>query len=154
MNLRNFLLKVISLALILAFLFWFPIPGIRASSEAGNLIYWFLVAFLNILVLSYMIVNSKWSGWELVLTTFAVFYEVTTFLSQIETVVFLTYFEEIIPPEMIPKLFVEGFIAAAVFSPIVVIVHGKSHKKSALCGGPFIELLIWLACCDYISLEV
>jgi len=109
MNLRNFLLKVISLALILPFLFWLPIPGIRASSEAGNLIYWFLVAFLNTLVLGYMIV---------------------------------------------PKLFVEGFIVAAVFSPIAVIVHGKSHKKSALCGGPFIELLIWLACCNCISLEV
>ncbi|MCD6189049.1 MAG: hypothetical protein J7J97_02460, partial [Thermococcus sp.] len=62
MNLRNFLLKIISLALILALLYWLPIPGIRSSSEAGNLIYWFLVAFLDILVLSYMIVNSKWSG--------------------------------------------------------------------------------------------
>ena len=129
MNLRNFLLKVISLALILALLYWLPIPGIRASSEAGNLIYWFLVAFLDILVLSYMIVNSKWSGWKLVLATFAVFYGVTTFLSQIETIVFLTYFEEIIPAEMIPKLFVEGFIVAAVFSPIAVILHGKMEES-------------------------
>ncbi|WP_456320815.1 hypothetical protein [Palaeococcus sp. (in: euryarchaeotes)] len=154
MKLKNTWTKLIFLTLILAFLFWLPIPGIRASSEAGNLIYWFLVAFLNTLVLGYMIVNSKWSGWKLVLTTFAVFYGVMTFLSQIEIIVFLTYFEEIIPPEMIPKLFVEGFIVAAVFSPIAVVVHGKSHKKSALCGGPFIELLIWLACCDHTLLEV
>jgi len=129
MNLRNFLLKVISLALILALLYWLPIPGIRASSEAGNLIYWFLVAFLDILVLSYMIVNSKWSGWKLILATFVVFYGITTFLSQIETIVFLTYFEEIIPPEIIPKLFVEGFIVAAVFSPIAVTLHGKMEES-------------------------
>ena len=109
MKLKDTWTKLIFLTLILAFLFWLPIPGIRASSEAGNLIYWFLVAFLNTLVLGYMIV---------------------------------------------PKLFVEGFIVAAVFSPIAVVVHGKSHKKSALCGSPFIELLIWVACCDYISLGV
>ncbi|RLF74790.1 hypothetical protein DRN39_08145, partial [Thermococci archaeon] len=100
MKLKNTWTKLIFLTLILAFLFWLPIPGIRTSSEAGNLIYWFLVAFLNTLVLGYMIV---------------------------------------------PKLFVEGFIVAAVFSPIAVVVHGKSHKKSALCGSPFIELLIWVA---------
>ncbi|ACS90265.1 hypothetical protein TSIB_1211 [Thermococcus sibiricus MM 739] len=128
MNLQNFLLKVISLTLILALLYWLPIPGIRASSEAGNLMYWFLVAFLDVLVLSYMIVNSKWGGWKLVLATFAVFYGITTFLTQIETVVFLTYFEEIIPTEMIPKLFVEGFIVAAVFSPIAVALHNKMEE--------------------------
>ena len=154
MELKNITIKILFLTLILALLFWFPIPKIRSPSEIGNLIYWSLVASFDTLVLSYVIVNSKWSGWKLVLATFAVFYGVMTFLSQIETNVFLTYFEEIIPAEMIPKLFVEGFIVAAVFSPIAVILHGKSHKKSALCGGPFIELLIWLACCDYISLEV
>jgi len=130
MNLKNFLLKSIYLALILALLYWLPIPGIRASSEVGNLIYWLPVAFLDALVLSCMIVNSRWGGWKLVLATFAVFYGVTTFLTQVETVVFLTYFEEMVPTEMIPKLFVEGFIVAAVFSPIAVALHNKMQETS------------------------
>ncbi|NJE25697.1 hypothetical protein E3E22_03480 [Thermococcus sp. MV5] len=129
MELKNIVIRILFLTLILALLLWFPIPKVRSSSEVGNLIYWLLVAFLDTLVLSYMIVNSKWSGWKLVLATFAVFYGIMTFLSQIETIVFLTYFEEIIPPEMIPKLFVEGFIVAAVFSPIAVIVHGKMRES-------------------------
>ena len=130
MNLQNFLLKSISLALLLALLYWLPIPEIRASSEVGNLIYWLPVAFLDALVLSCMIVNSRWGGWKLVLATFAVFYGVTTFLTQVETVVFLTYFEEMVPTEMIPKLFVEGFIVAAVFSPIAVALHNKMQETS------------------------
>ncbi len=91
--------------------------------------YALLTSFLFTGVLSYPILRSKWSGWKLVLTIAVVFYGVMTFLSQIETVVFLKYLVDIVDPEMIPKLFVEGAVVAALFSPIAVWVHGKMKRS-------------------------
>ncbi|MBO8168182.1 MAG: hypothetical protein H0Z35_03230 [Thermoanaerobacteraceae bacterium] len=82
-----------------------------------------IVCALDTLVLSYPIIRSRWSGLRLVLTIFLVFYGVTTFLSQIETIVFLNYLVDIVPVEVIPKLFMQGAITAALFSPIAVLVH-------------------------------
>ncbi|MDI6811351.1 MAG: hypothetical protein QMD80_06740 [archaeon] len=48
-----------------------------------------------------------------------------TFLSQIETVVFLQYLEDIVPLEETPKLFLNGAITAALFSSLAVLIHGK-----------------------------
>lgn len=142
---RSLWLRTAFLTVILAFLFWLPIPGIRESSEAGKLMYWLLAAFLDTLVIGYMIVNSKWGGWKLVLAVFVIFYGITTFLSQIETLVFLTYFEEIIPPEMVPRFFVDGFIVAAVFSPIAVVVHGKTEEGPRGHVGEFsLPLRTWV----------
>lgn len=63
------------------------------------------------------------------LTIFIVFYGITTFLSQIETVVFLRYLVSVVPAEAIPKLFLQGAIVAALFAPLVVLVHGKTKKE-------------------------
>ena len=91
--------------------------------------YALLTSFLFTGVLSYPIMRSTWSGWKLVLTIAVVFYGVMTFLSQIETVVFLRYLVDIVDPEMIPKLFVEGAVVAALFSPIAVWAHGKMKRS-------------------------
>ena len=91
--------------------------------------YALLTSFLFTGVLSYPILRSKWSGWKLVLTIAVVFYGVMTFLSQIETVVFLKYLVDIVDPEMIPKLFVQGAVVAALFSPIAVWAHGKMKRS-------------------------
>ncbi len=91
--------------------------------------YALLTSFLFTGVLSYPIMRSTWSGWKLVLTIAVVFYGVMTFLSQIETVVFLKYLVDIVDPEMIPKLFIQGAIVAAMFSPIAVWAHGKMKRS-------------------------
>jgi len=80
---------------------------------------------LQALAISYPIVRSRWTGWRLTVTIFIVFYGVTTFLSQIETVVFLNYFTDIVSTEMIPRLFLNGAIIAALFSPLTVLIQGK-----------------------------
>ena len=77
------------------------------------------------IVLSYPIVRSRWSGWRLVLTTFLVYYGITTFLPQIETVVFLNHLVDIVSSEQIPGLFMQGAVVAALFSPLAVFIHGK-----------------------------
>lgn len=84
-----------------------------------------VMCFLDTIVLSYPIIRSRWIGWRLVATIFFVLYGVMTFQSQIETVVFLEYLVEIVPAEMIPKLFAQGAVTAALFSPLAVLIHGR-----------------------------
>jgi len=87
-----------------------------------------IMCALDTIVLSYPIIRSRWTGWQLVVTIFFVFYGVMTFLSQIETVVFLQYLVEIVPAEMVPKLFMQGAITAALFSPLAVLIHGRMRR--------------------------
>jgi hypothetical protein len=60
-----------------------------------------------------------------VAAVFFVFYGVTTFMSQIESVVFLTR----LPPGMVPRLFLMGALIAAPFSLLAVLILGK--RKAA-----------------------
>ena len=93
-------------------------------------------------VISYLIIHSRWTSWRLIVTIFLVFYGITTFQSQIEAVVFLHYLVNIIPEEIIPKLFIQGAITAALFSPSAVLIHGKS-KMLAETKTPVLEKLVW-----------
>lgn len=121
--------------LILTFLLFvsFSIGGLavgftdsaQTADAMGATVALLIVCALQTIVLSYPVIRSRWSGWRLVLTVFFVFYGVTTFMSQIETVVFLQYFTDIIPAEMIPGLFIQGAITAAIFSPFAVLIHGR-----------------------------
>lgn len=87
------------------------------------------VSFLSVVAISYPIIKSRWTGWRLVLTVFVMIFGIRTFLTQVETLVFLKYLVNIIPADMIPLLFVEGFITAAIFSPLAVLILGKFKPK-------------------------
>jgi len=104
----------------------------QTTDPTGAVVALLIVCALETIVLSYLIIRSRWTGWRLVVTIFLVFYGVKTFLSQIETVVFLQYLVDIVPVEMIPKLFMQGAIIAALFSPLAVLIHGrmKGAEKS------------------------
>jgi hypothetical protein len=93
-----------------------------------------LVSLLQTVVLSYPIIRSRWTGWPLVVTMIFVFYGVMTFLSQIETVVFLQYLEDVVPVEETPRLFLDGAITAALFSPLAVLIHGKMRGSEESQG--------------------
>jgi len=99
--------------------------SVQTAEPMGVMLALLVVCALETIVLSYVIIHSRWTGWRLVVTIFFVFYGVKTFLSQIETVVFLDYLVDIVPTEMIPKLFMQGAIIAALFSPLAVLIHGK-----------------------------
>jgi hypothetical protein len=110
------------------------VTGLNTSSEsqidpavAGR--YALLTSFLFTIALSYPIMRSTWFGWKLILTVAVLIYGIMTFLSQIETVVFLKYLVDIVNPEMIPRLFVQGIIVAVLFSPLAVWVHGKVKRS-------------------------
>lgn len=105
-----------------------------------------LVSFLSILVLSYPIVKSKWTGLRLVFVITLIIFGIRTFLTQIETLVFLRYLVDIVPAEMVPGLFLEGAVVAVLFAPLAVLVHGKFRQERQVFSsrqniGP--ERLLW-----------
>jgi hypothetical protein len=103
-------------------------PDAQASSIAIRLL---AVCLLNVVVLTHIILRSRWAGWRLVVTIFLVFYGVTTFMGQIETAVFVTQ----LPPGALPRLSVMGVLIAAPFAALSVVVLGK-HKASNADHGP------------------
>lgn len=77
-------------------------------------------------VWTYVILRSSWTGWKLILTVLVVFFGVNTLMPQIETVYFVTR----LPPGMLPRLFLAGFIVAAVFAPLAVLILGKARTRT------------------------
>lgn len=90
-----------------------------------------VVSFLDTLVLAYIILRSRWTGWRLMATIFVVFYGVMTFMAQIETMVFA-----ILPTGMLPKLFLMGFLVTAPFSVLAVVILGKVKADRAEAREP------------------
>jgi hypothetical protein len=130
----SFILKIVVLTLLLFVIMsvaslavGFGDTGQADAAAAGQAL--LIVCLLYSIVLSYPIIRSRWYGLPLVLTVVVVFYGIMTFLSQIETVVFLKHLVDIVPAEVIPKLFLQGAIVAILFSPLAVLVHGKMKEK-------------------------
>ncbi|MDD5334706.1 MAG: hypothetical protein PHS32_13300 [Rhodoferax sp.] len=100
-----------------------PAPENSGAPAAGLLL---ADCFLCTLVLTYLVLRSRWAGWRLVATVFFVFYGVMTFMSQIETAVFVTR----LPAGMLPRLFLMGALIAAPFSALAVLVLGKRKAEA------------------------
>lgn len=95
------------------------------------------VCFLDTIVLAYIILRSRWAGWRLIATVFYIFFGVMTFMSQIEMAVF-----HILPPGVLPRLYLMGVLIAAPFSPLAVIILGKSKRDTATTNEPNSSLLM------------
>lgn len=128
---RAYWLRVLVLSLLVYVLFAVSglILGLGAGVSQENAVSGFLLTGLACLlhasVLSHVIVRSKWHGWPLIVAVFFIYYGIMTFLSQIETVVFLEYLASIVAAEDLPALFAQGVIVAGVFAPVAVAIHGK-----------------------------
>jgi hypothetical protein len=85
------------------------------------------VCFLNTLVLSHIILRSRWASWRLMATVFLVFYGIMTFMSQIESAVFVTR----LPSGMLPRLFFMGALIAAPYAVLAVLILGKRKADIA-----------------------
>ncbi len=122
-------LKVIALTLIMFLCFAVAagvvsLPGNseQTSAEpASSALILLLICFLNTLVLSYIILRSRWSGRRLMATIFFIFYGVMTVMAQIESAVFIMR----LPAGMLPRLFLMGALIAAPFAAIAVLILGK-----------------------------
>jgi hypothetical protein len=121
-------LKVLALTMILCICFALAgrvlgqHGGSQTPEQAGDAAVALLaVCFLITMVLTHLILRSRWAGWRLIATVFLVFYGVMTFMPQIESAVFLAR----LPPGMLPRLFLMGALFAAPFSALAVPILGK-----------------------------
>jgi hypothetical protein len=131
-------LRVIALTIILAICVAVAggVVGLQGNSQqpeqAGAAVLLLLaVCFLQVAVMTHLILRSRWSGWRLVATVFVVFYGVMTFMPQIESAVFLNR----LPPGTLSRLFLMGALVAAPFSALAVLILGK-RKAVAVDAEP------------------
>jgi hypothetical protein len=131
----SIVLRVFALTIVL-FVCYAVAGGVVAQGDptpqpeqAGAALSLLAVCFLNTVVLTYVILRTRWAGWQLMATVFVVFYGVTTVMSQIESAVFITR----LPPGMLPRLFLMGALIAAPYSVLAVLILGK---RTAVAGDP------------------
>lgn len=129
----SLILRVVALTFVL--FVWFSIAsGIALRGiapppdpDGSAIIALVLVCVLETIVVSYLVLRSRWSGRRLILAIFFVFYGVTTFMGQSESAVFLTR----LPAGMVPRLFLMGLLIAAPYSALAVIILGKRQNQPA-----------------------
>jgi hypothetical protein len=102
-------------------------PTAAATPEGSFMALVFAIMLLQTIALAYPIVRSKWHGWKLALGIFVVYFGSVTFVSQMES---LVYLEGKMPDGMVRGLFAMGAVAAALFSPIAVLVLGKWKRPA------------------------
>jgi len=102
------------------------LPANTQDPAAGTLAL-VVVCVLQTLVLSYLILRSRWSGMRLAATIAFVFYGVATFMPQIESAVFITS----LPAGTLPRLFVMGALVAIPFAALAVLILGKRKPDPA-----------------------
>lgn len=128
-------LKVILLTIVMFILFSvgssFLGPPVDASqmtpeqaSRSGMAL--IITSLIDTIVLTYLILRSRLTGWRLMAVTAFAYYGAKTFLSAIEAWYFMTN----LTPDMIPGLFLMTLPVALLFPPFAVWVLGKA-KKSA-----------------------
>ncbi len=81
-----------------------------------------LVYFLQTVALSFPIVRSNLNNWHLTILVAGIYFGISIFLVQIETLVFLNYFAGIINPELVLQLFIQGAITSFIFAPLAVLI--------------------------------
>jgi hypothetical protein len=122
-------LALLTLILFVCFSVGSAVAGLSDSSRvadpAASTAALLAVCFLDTLALSYPILRSRWAGWPLVVSLALLFFGVMSFLSQIETVVFLEQLVSRVSPDLVPRVLVQGAVVAALFSPLAVLVHGR-----------------------------
>src|SRR6267154_1575592 len=125
-------LRVIALTIVL-FVCYAAAGGVvgfasdsQASEQSGaSTLLLLAVCLLQVMVMTHHILRSRWTGWRLIGAVFFIFYGVTTFMPQIESVVFLTR----LPPGTLPRLFLMGVLIAIPFSVLAVLILGKRKAE-------------------------
>jgi hypothetical protein len=87
-----------------------------------------VIALANTLLISALILSSRWGGWKLALALGVAYYGLATVMTQIETWYFLSGLT--VSPEVLPRLFLMGLPPAFVFIPIAVWLLGKGRAAS------------------------
>ena len=117
-----------------------PPHEITAAEQANVLLSLVTVSFLNTCVLSYLILRSRLAGLKLALTIFIFFFGTAIVMPQIETAVFVTQ----LPPGLLSRIILSGFLLALVFSFAAVRILGKHKGHSDSESHSALNLTQWL----------
>lgn len=107
-----------------------PLPAQPSGSFLGIV---FLVLLLQTAALAYPVLRARWRGWRLVAAVALLYFGTVTFMSQIES---LIYLGGKMPDGMVVGLFAMGLFNAVVFAPILVLVLGEWRGEMDVGGQP------------------
>lgn len=99
-----------------------PTPQSQAQQAAATLPPLLAYTFLISLVTAWILQNARWRGLKLIAALVFSFYGLMTFLSQMES---LVYLGGKLPPGLVPRLFLMGAVIALLFVPVAVLIMGK-----------------------------
>lgn len=107
-----------------------PKPAPPPASFLGLV---FGILLLQTIALAYPVVRSRWGGWRLVGTVALLYFGTVTFMSQIES---LIYLGNKMPSGMLSGLFAMGLVTSVVFAPILVLVLGRWRPEAQEANRP------------------
>jgi hypothetical protein len=98
------------------------------ASQAGQAL--LLVSLIDALVLSFLILRSRWHGLKLVAAIFVVQFGTETFMTQIETLWFNSAVQ--MGTAEFVNIVAAGALRALIFAPLAVLILGKMRKPPSL----------------------
>ncbi len=107
------------------------LPPVPAEMTAKVSLVWLGICFLNAAVMAYPIRRSHWHGWKLMGAVAVIYFGISDFLSQIESLVFLKYLTHKMTAETIGWLLCRGAVTACLFAPLAVLIMGKMRPSGA-----------------------
>jgi hypothetical protein len=93
-----------------------------------------VLSAINTLLIVGFIVSSRWRGWRLALFLAVAYYVSFTFITQVETLYYLT--DITVSPGLVPRLFIMGLPVPFLFIPLAVIICGKWNMKESAEKNP------------------
>lgn len=126
----NSVLKLLGAFIVMAIAYFLSTKILGQSSasmtpeeinQAGRA--FIVVSFVNALILSYIIIRSRWFGLKLIVILIIVHFGVETFMAQIETL----YFNSAVEMETaeFTSILSAGAIRAIIFAPFATLIFGK-----------------------------
>ena len=116
-NIAYFTIKLIALTLVLLVVYGFAagLAGLTADTSSVDPTAAFTGTMLMItmytIALSYPISRSRWRGWRLALIIAVGYYTIAVFLPQLDTIIFLDIFVDIIDVSLVPKILIQGRVS-------------------------------------------
>ncbi len=131
---KYLILMLIYAVVFIASSFIFPVSKEIANaipaSESGSTGYLlFLCIFINSTILIYAINRSRWHGLKLIISMIIIIWGFQTFMTQIETFIFIKAFPLISFHELM-LIFIRGLFSTIIFVPLAVLMTGKMKNLS------------------------
>ncbi|CAN5465655.1 hypothetical protein BH23BAC1_BH23BAC1_03180 [soil metagenome] len=96
------------------------------SENASSAFVLLMICLMNSAIFSFILYNSRITGWRLIAGIFVLFFGVMTFMPQIES----AFFIEDLPDGFFPGITSLGAIVAGIFSPLAVWLIKPKEKKT------------------------